>query len=77
MLHRSLEVWGTMEALVEKQQRKKLLDDEEKKRRKSQYNAASYSVIKLLYRVSSSLYGQCLMYCVYLNQVKERFMYYQ
>ena len=33
-IHRALEVYGTMEALVEKQQRKKLMDDEEKKRRK-------------------------------------------
>ena len=34
---RALEVWGTMEALVEKQQRKKLLEDEEKRRRKGHY----------------------------------------
>jgi len=33
-IHRALEVWGSMERLVEKQQRKKLLDDEEKRRRK-------------------------------------------
>ena len=34
---RALEVWGTMEILVEKQQRKKLLEDEEKRRRKGHY----------------------------------------
>ena len=33
-VQRALEVWGTMEALVEKQQRKKLLENEEKRRRK-------------------------------------------
>ena len=41
-MYRALEVWGTMEKLVEKQQRKRLLDDEEKRRRKGHYSYYCY-----------------------------------